>query len=244
MEPAAQLTALRGDANALAAVARDALDAPVPSCPGWTLEKLVAHLGGVYGWAVDVVADRPAEHSFRERPPVEAPSGPAVIDWFAGQTEGLVEALGAADPADEAWSWTADRTVGFWYRRQACETAVHRWDGEAAVRTPAAVDAELARDGIGELLELFVPLMRRISKAEPNGERYHVHCTDTDGEWLVQFDADATTVTAEHAKGDVALRGAASDLFLFLWHRVPADRIEVIGDTALADRWFELVPPI
>jgi predicted lipid carrier protein YhbT len=49
-------------------------------------------------------------------------------------------------------------------------------------------------------------------------------------------------VRREHAKGDVAVRAPASDLLLFLWGRIPPDRLEVMGDTALLPRWFELVP--
>ncbi len=31
------------------------------------------------------------------------------------------------------WSWwPADQSVGFWVRRMAHETAVHRWDAEGA----------------------------------------------------------------------------------------------------------------
>ena len=41
---------------------------------------------------------------------------------------------------------------------------------------------------------------------------------------------------AEHAKGDVAARGSASDLLLFLWGRVPADALEVFGDAACSAR--------
>ena len=41
----------------------------------------------------------------------------------------------------------------------------------------------------------------------------------------------------EHAKGDVAARGTASDLLLFLWGRVPATALEVFGDAELLDRF-------
>ena len=61
----------------------------------------------------------------------------------------------------------------------------------------------------------------------------HLHCTDVDGEWLVARRDGEVTVTAEHAKGDVAARGSASDLLLFLWGRVPADALEVFGDADL-----------
>ena len=41
-----------------------------------------------------------------------------------------------------------------------------------------------------------------------------------------------------HAKGDVALRGTASDLLLWAWNRVPPDdRFEVFGEPTLLDAW-------
>ena len=49
------------------------------------------------------------------------------------------------------------------------------------------------------------------------------------------------TVTAEHAKGDVAARGSASDLLLFLWGRVPADSLEVFGDAELLARFRQAI---
>ena len=62
----------------------------------------------------------------------------------------------------------------------------------------------------------------------------HLHCTDTGddvpGEWLLTLTADGPTVEPVHAKGDVAARGTASDLDLYLWGRVDADALEVFGD--------------
>ena len=42
-----------------------------------------------------------------------------------------------------------------------------------------------------------------------------------------------------HAKGDVAVRGPASDLFVFAYNRRDATGLEVFGDTAVVDRWRE-----
>ena len=36
----------------------------------------------------------------------------------------------------------------------------------------------------------------------------------------------------------------ASDLMLFLWQRLPADRLEVTGDRAVLANYFTLVPPM
>ena len=45
-----------------------------------------------------------------------------------------------------------------------------------------------------------------------------------------------------HAKGDVALRGTASDLLLWAWNRVPVDEcFEVFGDRAPLEAWREAV---
>ena len=51
-------------------------------------------------------------------------------------------------------------------------------------------------------------------------------------------------MTREHAKGDVAVRGTASDLLLFLWGRLPGKNLEVLGDASLLGRYFELVTPV
>ncbi len=56
-----------------------------------------------------------------------------------------------------------------------------------------------------------------------------------------ELSPDGLVVTREHAKGDVAARGTASDLLLFLYGRADADRLDVFGDAALLARWRELV---
>jgi predicted lipid carrier protein YhbT len=69
----------------------------------------------------------------------------------------------------------------------------------------------------------------------------HLHCTDTEGEWVVARRDGALTVTPEHAKGDVAARGGASELLLFLWGRTPADALEVFGDADLLARFRQAI---
>ena len=39
------------------------------------------------------------------------------------------------------------------------------------------------------------------------------------------------------AEGDAGVRGNASDLLLFLYNRLPVDRVEVSGDKAVVRRW-------
>jgi predicted lipid carrier protein YhbT len=77
--------------------------------------------------------------------------------------------------------------------------------------------------------------------AELVGATLHIHCTDTDGEWLLRLTADGIELERAHAKGDAALRGAASDLLLAVWHRADLDTIDVVGDADQAQRVLGLV---
>ena len=54
-------------------------------------------------------------------------------------------------PAEEAWTWSDDHTVGFILRRQAHEALVHRVDAEQAAGASRELDAELAADGVAEV---------------------------------------------------------------------------------------------
>jgi uncharacterized protein (TIGR03083 family) len=129
--------------------------------------------------------------------------------------------------------------VAFWLRRMAQETTMHRIDAEQATGVAGPVDAALAVDGIDELFDLFLP-RRHAGKATGDGETAHVHATDAEGEWLLRLTGDGIAVERGHAKGDVAVRGPAGDLLLWLWGRRPVDGLEVFGDAGLADRFREL----
>jgi uncharacterized protein (TIGR03083 family) len=254
------LDSLHSDTTALAAAARLGVGTALPCCPGWTVARLLGHLGAIYisitknireGKGEDVVHERedlgldPEFERWFEADRTAESAPPTVVEWFERVAEGLETTLREGEPGDRTWTWWApDQTVGFWMRRMAQETAVHRWDVQQAFGREQPIDSELARDGIDEALEIYQPQWcRPKSTLRGSGESYHFHRTDGEGEWLVRFENGDMKVSHEHAKADVAIRGPASDLLLFLWHRIPADRLEVLGDASLIDRYFELVPP-
>jgi hypothetical protein len=74
-----------------------------------------------------------------------------------------------------------------------------------------------------------------------SGETLHLHCTDRDGEWLLRRTDGGLEVTREHAKGDVALRASASDLYLVVLGRTPAAEPDVFGDPAAYESWKPLL---
>jgi uncharacterized protein (TIGR03083 family) len=229
------LAAVRADSAALARAARVGLEAPVPACPGWSVADLVLHTGYVQRHKATVVRER------LRRPPratdfPAAPSPDRLIEWFEEGAADLTATLEGTDPATPVWTFhEPDQTAGFWRRRMAHETAVHRADAESAHGEIApVVPAALASDGVDEVLWT---MLSRLRKARPgNGETVHLHCTDTEGEWLLTLQPDRVDVRDGHAKADCAARGAASDLLLFVWGRLPAARLEVLGDGDLLAR--------
>ena len=95
---------------------------PVPSCPGWNIADLVAHLGKAHRWA---------EHAVRAgnpNAPVVSPpltDGAALAEWYRESAAGLLSTLREVGPDAECWSFgPRPRTTGFWFRRQPHEAAV------------------------------------------------------------------------------------------------------------------------
>jgi uncharacterized protein (TIGR03083 family) len=244
MERAAYHDAIRRETAALAAAVAHDPSATVAWCPGWAVSDLVAHMGTVQRWAAEIVRSAtpdPIEWSAERWP---APPPADMPDWLVAGGDALIDVLETADPDGDVWTLLGAGRNAFWSRRQAHEVSVHRWDGEMSARSAATpLDADLAGDGLDEAMTVFVPRRRRRSKVEGTGETLHLHRTDGPGEWLLTFTPDAMTITAEHAKGDVAVRGTGSDLLLWIWGR-PVPDIEVFGDAALLDRLPGLLPAI
>jgi len=236
LDPAGFLTTLRADAEKAAVAATTNLDAPVPSCPDWDVRALILHLGRVHRWVGGMVRERAQERP--ERFPAKPVEGEDLLAWFRTGADELVEALGNVDPDEKVWNW-GDGTAKFWHRRQAHETAMHRWDAQSAVGEPTPIDAALAADGIDEVLEMLPATLA--GKDLGAGETLHLHATDREGEWTVTFAPDGLKVDRGHGKGDAAVRGTASDLLLWCWNRIGADApgLETFGDAAILERWRE-----
>jgi uncharacterized protein (TIGR03083 family) len=234
MEHSQFIAAIRREGDDCTRAAREAgLDAKVPSCGDWTVADLCEHLGKIHRWVRDVVVHRPEPRSWDA---VEIPARDALLDFLGAGYEEMAAALESVPPSEEMWSWTDDHTAGFWARRQAQELAVHRWDAQLAAGFTEPIDRELAVDGIQEVFDMM-PYRTSGRTASGNGETIHLHCTDGEGEWLIRHTADGVEVTREHAKGDVAARGSASDLLLMLWGRIPPEQLEVFGNVELLARF-------
>jgi len=227
------IAALATERQRLAALAGTDLGATVPACPDWDVAALLVHLGRVHRWATAAI-DLPVDADwprFGARPADDDD----LLTWLDAGLDSLLAAFAGADPARPCWGFAGPATVGWWQRRQALETAVHRWDAEQATGTPTPLDGELAVGGIDEWCELQAA---RWFTPEPDlTASVHLHATDGDGEWLLRATPDGFTWEHGHHKGDVAVRASRSDLYLLVWNRVaPGPAVEVLGDPALLDR--------
>jgi uncharacterized protein (TIGR03083 family) len=228
------ISALRSNGTAAARAARDMpMETTVPSCPEWTLRDLAHHLGSHHRWVAGNLDQPPDGKAFKRRE--EPPADEAIPDWLEAGAEMLATKLAATDPTKPCWTWVPfDDSVGFWARRTAHETAMHRWDAQNADGEADAVEAELAADGVDEYLGILGAFQGR---RFPEAGSIHLHSTDTPGEWLVRLDADGIQLTREHAKGDVAVRGPASDVLLVLMGRKTMVAVDVFGEAPLFERF-------
>ena len=234
----AYLAHLATDGRALIAAVGAAPDAQVAACPEWTNTGLAEHVAMVWNFAMAQVES--GDESGPQRPsPDPDESMPDLLDR-------TVATLGDGDPDAPAWNWAGDLRAGWWCRRMAHETSVHRWDAQEAAETTGPIDADLAVDGIDELIEVGLRSRSRGggSIEYPEGS-LHLHRTDGDGdgdgEWLLTTVDGELVATFEHARGDAAARGTASDLLLYLWGR-GRTTLECFGDEALLDAWASVAP--
>ncbi|MEO5838441.1 MAG: maleylpyruvate isomerase family mycothiol-dependent enzyme [Acidimicrobiales bacterium] len=234
------LGAIEREGQLLINAAEGNLGGIIPACPGWTVQTVLVHLGRIYRSVTEHVTTRSLEMIPFEKTP--SPDSFEVLNWFRESHALLLDALRDADPSDPVWSWSDDKTAGFYLRRMTHETAMHRYDAEAASVTPTPFDGDIAADGIFEFYESIMPTnVARRGVTLPSGS-LHLHRSDGEGEWMIQAVDGAVAVTQEHGKGDAAVRGPASDLFVFAWHRGMPATLQIFGDEAVARAWAGLAP--
>jgi uncharacterized protein (TIGR03083 family) len=211
---------------------------PVPSCPDWTIADLAWHLGECHWfWGTDIETRATGPDQIEQAKPERPASHGDVIAWGRAQADRMLQLLETTPDEVPVWTWALDESehnVGFIRRHQVQEAAVHRWDIEqAATGRAQPIEPDVAADSVDEVLAITLPWGARPDKPLPGS--VHVHCTDTAGEWFVHADGRVEPI---HAKGDVAIRGTASDLLLALYKRVAIGDLDVIGDASVAQEFI------
>ncbi len=263
MEIAAHIDALERDGALLGdAAAAAGLTASVPTCPGWQVRDLVRHQAYVHRWAARHVIEQSPTPLGEDDEAVILAAGPDDAELIGAYRSGhaaLVAALRSADPdLDCATFMPAPSPLAFWARRQAHETAIHRYDAQSAAPAgaPAPGDAfgtAFADDGIDELIMCFAA--RRRYRLRGDGTLWlTVRATDTGNGWQVRLADGVTTVARlDQAGGSVGddieaaavhclLEGSAAGIYAYLWNRSEkAAAVTITGDPAVLDVWLSSV---
>jgi uncharacterized protein (TIGR03083 family) len=220
----------------------DSARKPVPACDGMVLGELVRHVGSVHRVVTEWVCEGRRPTAWETAPKV----GDNLAAWARRGGADLLEALTSRDPAQPCSTWSAtDRTVGFWIRRMAHETAVHRVDAAQAVGVPWTVDPELAADGVAEALELW--LGTRLG-AQVGGSGRAVRLVASAGagaqvaEWTVRPLMTLVEFGSDPANADVTVTGTPDALWAWSWGRSDEDHpIDIAGDQEAADELRRLL---
>lgn len=216
---------VRIDGERLVSVAGEASAAPIPSCPGWTMHDLVTHVARVYEHKIECT-------ELGHEPDPWPPAWPVDRDdvvWLADAHARLLAMFGSHSASDpSATWWPPDQTVGFWARRMAHETAVHRVDAELAIGQARPVDSQLALDGIDEVLTIM--LAGDWSEAPDASTGQRVAVASGGRRWLVTLEPTAVSIDEGADDADAAIEGDPSDVLLWLWGRAGDDAVTRTSD--------------
>ncbi|NHC14578.1 maleylpyruvate isomerase family mycothiol-dependent enzyme [Motilibacter deserti] len=236
------LESLRQDAARIIELAPSGWDHPVTGCPGWDVRETVRHLGEVYRHkAASIRLGRRAADSEY----VAAPGpGEDLAAWYSRSLLELLSVLLAAPPTAPVWSWwPQERTLGFWHRRMAQETLVHRVDLEQALGAASQIPADLALDGVDEVLAVFLPAFLTEAGDVPGllpGTRARVDvrpANDGAAAWRVELEGTRVVVNrvAPDAPADASVTGSPGAVLLWLWGRLGPRSLSISGDRAQVD---------
>jgi uncharacterized protein (TIGR03083 family) len=237
------LSCLAADQARLREVAGRDLGAAVPTCPEWTVSDLVEHVALVYLHKVGCMRSGPTDWP----PPIE-PEPP--LDQLDRAYQRLLDEFAERSPESASYTWYGpDQTVGFWIRRMAQETVIHRVDAELAVGQPVApIPEDLAVDGVDEVLERFLAHGSVLWR-----EEFGPELTEADGStvlvtvdghgWLVRMEPTGVVVTpaAPGTEADGTISGDPQSVLLWLWRRTDAGAIAYEGDGAALTRLRDLL---
>jgi len=241
------LAALRTDGASFLNTVGEAhvLDLRVPSCPDWSVGELVRHVGSVYRRTRTHAGSGQADQAWGDVTiPDDAPdpSDQRIVEWFAGELAQVDAFLDALDPDLPTWNWAPQAKIaGFWHRRMAHETAVHRWDAQFATSLPEPLESKLGGDTVAEALDTYLPAGRRYGQPDVQGI-VRLTASDLGHEWYIRLRGqgiallDTDTLLDDDAHpARASASGTASDLALALWGRITFEVLDTAGDMALLE---------
>lgn len=216
-------------------LARTTGEERVPACEKWSTRDLGEHLGTIHRWAASILLS--GQRLDEPQPLVTEP----LHEWYSGTASALLAAVHAVSPEEPVPNFSRlDETAAFWSRRQMHETTVHVVDVAQSLgldESEWAVPADVAADGVEEVLHVFFPRLTARGRRPDVRSRIRLVATDVDRSWIIGPGAgEGGTPLEVHPslEADATVTGSAADLYLALWHRVDTSRLEVDGPAGAA----------
>lgn len=205
-------------------------EAPVPTCPDWTLWDLVGHMGQAPRWMAGIVRSGAAAV------PPDPRDAEVPADWrgwlLAGADE-LLTAVAEVGADTPVWTVVGTRPARWWVRRALADLVVHTADAALTAGVPFTVPETRAADIISEGLDVLTTPGLATFPGDREGT-IALRPSTSDG-WLLTRAATGHTWQPGTGDADTTLSGSAQDLMLVLMRRQPLDHVTVTGDRALVE---------
>jgi uncharacterized protein (TIGR03083 family) len=214
----------------------------VPHAPGLTVGETARHMGSVYRMVLEWIRTGDSPETWQREP------GPfqSLRDYVSSGVRDLVDELARHDPAEPCVTWWAsDSTYGFWRRRMAHETAIHRGDVQGAVGQQVSdVSDDFALDGVDEVLTLW--LAHRLTVQGVSGTRnFSVGVTTGGKAWMVRVTTGGIaawrTPLSEIERADGVVSGAPPLVYRWLWGRLPDRAVQRDKDLEAVNQMWALL---
>ena len=235
LDPSEYLTTITRETNRLADIADNTeILGPIVSCPEWTIENLLYHVGRVQRRVSWRVSGDAQEATIPPEPPRSE-----LTTWLRDSGDMLVEALKVVGPAQRCATLDGEGVSAFWYRRMAHEIVIHCIDGDlAAGTTPAKLDPFFAGDGLDEIVRLHLPRWAASSAADHVYGNFEFVASDAETTWPIELGRDEAN---ERDHLPTRVTAPANSLLLFFWNRGDAVDFVVEGNDDLIRRWRDVV---
>lgn len=214
-------------------------DTPVHTCPGFTVGEIVRHIGGVYRVARLWTTGGKAPKEWQRYPD----PGQSTEDYLRAGLTALLRELSTHSPGSFAATWwPEERTYGFWWRRMAHETTLHRYDVEDAAGVPITpVADDFAVDGVDEALAVWFG--QRLSMLGLSGTTAKTVAVRCGGHhWIARAGPGVTEAwrcsAEEAAQADGLVSAPPMPMYLWVWGRLDHGGVEWSGnEDAIAQLW-------
>ena len=231
---------VEGERLAMSATGTDP-ELAVAHLPGMRLGEVVRHVGSVYRMVVSWLRDGERPTRWQREPDEDQ----TVVDYLRVGLREVVGELAAHDPEEgcPTW-WPAHQNYGFWYRRLAHETTVHRVDVQltGAGMVVGGIAEDVAADGVDEILSLwFMHRLGVLGVSDVVPGRVAVRAGGR--RWLAQVTDGGTSAwrADPDEPADATVSNDVGGMYLWLWGRRPGALVHESGDHALVGQLQSLL---